>query len=167
MLVIFSDGPRKRIGRILLFSLSPGRGLTLCQTINTAAVLDQKWCHNSVNGQSILGVVNAESTLIIYKLNEESLILVEVTRFQFDHGDREVLLLSLDWSTGRCTEDEPDIICSDSAGNIHRFKFISETNELFLKSSFCAHSYEAWIAAFYYWDTNITFSGILFENKEL
>lgn len=156
----FLEQSCKRLGRILLFSLTPELGLSLNQTINTAAVLDQKWCLSPINGQTILGVVNAQGTLEIYKLTEETLQLDKVTSFKFDASEKEILLLSLDWSTGRCQSDEPDIVCSDSTGSVHLFKFIGDSNELLFKSSFCGHSYEAWIAAFYYWDSNITFSGM-------
>lgn len=156
----FADQPCKRLGRILLFSITPQLDLRLNQTINTAAVLDQKWCQSLINGQTILGVVNAQGTLEIYKMTEDTLQLDKVTSFKFDVSEKEILLLSLDWSTGRCNSNEPDIVCSDSTGSVHLFKFIGDSSELLLKSSFCGHSYEAWIAAFYYWDLNITFSGM-------
>ncbi|KAJ8927599.1 hypothetical protein NQ314_019919, partial [Rhamnusium bicolor] len=73
------DEPRKRVGRIFLFSITPERGLTLHQTVNTAAVLDQKWCHYKVAGISLLGVVNALKKIEVYKLNND--IQIELLSF--------------------------------------------------------------------------------------
>lgn len=150
-------GPCERLGRILLYSItSECCELKLHQKIETAAILDQKWCHNLIKQVSILGVVNAKGGLVIYKLNSDNIRLEEVTKYQFD--DSELLILSLDWSTGKYETEEPDIICSDSKGSIHIFGLTN--NKLVLKSSVCGHGFEAWIAQFYYWDPNIYFSGL-------
>lgn len=131
--------------------------LILLQKIQTAAILDQKWCHNKINGCSVLGVVNAERTLQIYVLKGGDLKLELLTSCELDDDESETLLLSLDWSTGKFSSDEPEIVCSDSKGAIHRFKFVN--NELKREESWHAHEFEAWICAFYYWDPNIIFSG--------
>lgn len=131
------------------------------QTINTSAILDQKWCHNKINNCSVLGVVNADGQLDIYKLNSsEDTLLYLVTSFQIPVEETETLLLSLDWSTGKYPSETPRIICSDSKGNIHMFRF--STDNLELERTWHAHDFEAWIAGFYYWDTNITFTGNIF-----
>lgn len=149
----------------MLFSVHPIQGLQLIQTIDTPAILDQKWCHNKVNGYSLLGVVNAINTVEIYKLiingdNDDDLKLEKLCQRKItDDVDvaAETLILSLDWSTGKYESEIPEIICSDSKGNIHRLKLQSEILELC--NSWHAHEYEAWIAAFYYWNTNIVFTG--------
>ncbi|KAK4874842.1 hypothetical protein RN001_014202 [Aquatica leii] len=144
---------QKRTGKILLFTISPQTNLKLCQTLNTSAVLDQKWCHHQINGESILGVVNADHCLEIYKLDDYTLKLV--TSYELDNSN-EVLILSLDWSTGKY-HNEFEIVCSDSKGRCHIFTFDGKV--LQLQATYHGHSYEAWIAAFYYWDTNIFFTG--------
>nr|XP_971820.1 PREDICTED: diphthine methyltransferase isoform X2 [Tribolium castaneum] len=145
----------KRVGCILLFSVTSDE-LILHQKIETAAVLDQKWCHNKINDWALLGVANAQKTLEIYALKGDDLKLEFVTSCQLD-DDRETLFLSLDWSTGKFASGEPEIVVSDSKGAIHRFKL--RNCELIKAESWHGHEFEAWICAFYYWDPNIVFSG--------
>ncbi|CAG9767082.1 unnamed protein product [Ceutorhynchus assimilis] len=144
----------KRLGRILLFTLTTD--LKLLQTLDTAAVLDQKWCPNQINGSSILGVVNAKRALEIYKLQNSFLVLVTKYTFLEDQST-ETLILSLDWSTGKTESQHPHVACSDSKGNIHLLQLIN--NELVMEKSWHGHDFQAWITGFYYWDPNIIFSG--------
>lgn len=146
--------PQKRLGRILLFSINPQSGLELHQTIDTAAVLDQKWCHNKIEDFSILGVVTAEKKIEMYKLESKKLELITYFELQ---ANEKVLLLSLDWSTGKYSSEEPTIVCSDSKGNYHIFQFTG--NKISLLHSCNTHNFEAWIAGFYYWDPNVFFTG--------
>ncbi|KAK5640751.1 hypothetical protein RI129_009298 [Pyrocoelia pectoralis] len=132
---------QQRIGLILLFSLTSSNELKLWQTIDTSAVLDQKWCPNC----PILAVVNASSTIEIYKLSAHLELITSLTL------SCEALILSVDWS------NEHEIICSDSRGSWHKLKF--DQNELRLQDSYKAHEFEAWIAAFYYWNTSIFYTG--------
>lgn len=140
-----------------MFSLSVHE-LKLHQTINSAAILDLKWCHVKINNEILLGAVNAAKTIEIYALNEETKNLNFIAKYTLETNDNDdLLLLSLDWSTGKYFSEAPNIVASDSRGNINLFKLIE--NNLILINSWNAHDYEAWIAAFYYWDTNIIFSG--------
>ncbi|KAL1497904.1 hypothetical protein ABEB36_008786 [Hypothenemus hampei] len=149
-----NDNTTNRLGRILLFALSENH-LTLCQSINTEAILDQKWCPNQINGTSLLGVVNAKRALQIYRLENSNLILM--TEFKFSDSVSETLILSLDWSTAKYESQQPHITCSDSNGNIHLLQL--QNDKLVLQQSWHGHSFQAWIAGFYYWDPNIVFSG--------
>ncbi|VEN39069.1 unnamed protein product, partial [Callosobruchus maculatus] len=143
---------KQRLGRILLFTTDPKSGLSLLQTINTPAVLDQKWCPIQPDGHPVLAVVNANKSIEIYRLKEE-LQLEQVTSFTFDDDPSETLILSLDWSkTG-----DPEIVCSDSKGRVHLLNL--NNNQLQIQHSHHAHEYEAWISAFCYHDLNIYFSG--------
>lgn len=143
-----------RLGRILLFTLNE-HNLELLQTIDTAAVLDQKWCPTKVNDLILLGVVNAQRTLEVYSLQDKKLHIL--TKFSFPEEETETLILSLDWSTGKFSSSEPNITCSDSKGNIHILQF--SNSELVLEKSWHGHEFQAWISAYYYWDPNIIFSG--------
>lgn len=141
-------------------SLSPKCTLTLHQTVNVSAVLDQKWCYNKINDSSLLGVVDSAGKLEIYKLesSKDVVALYLVTSFQIPTTEgTETLLLSLDWSTGKYQSQTPKIICSDSKGDIHLFRFFGDNLEL--ENTWHAHDFEAWIAGFYYWDINIMFTG--------
>lgn len=75
----------------------------------------------------------------------------------FIDDETETLILSLDWSTGKYESQQPYIVCSDSKGNVHILQLVSD--ELVLERSWHGHDFEAWIAGFYYWDTNVVFSG--------
>ncbi|XP_044759400.1 diphthine methyltransferase [Coccinella septempunctata] len=151
---------KKRIGRILLFSINEDTGLKLEQEYETAAVLDQKWCHHEINGSILLGVVNSNAKLKIFKLekDKDALRLKKIDSFKFSSSDDELLILSLDWSTNKLVSNEPEIICSDSKGSVHILKLVQ--NQLVLKTSVVKfHEFETWIAGFYYWDPHIYFSG--------
>ncbi|XP_052037747.1 diphthine methyltransferase isoform X2 [Apodemus sylvaticus] len=72
------------------------------------------------------------------------------------------LSLSLDWSTGksvRAREQPVKIISSDSKGRLHLLMVNEGTAELQLVASWPAHHFEAWIAAFNYWQTELVYSG--------
>lgn len=132
--------------------------LKLRQTIQTPAILDQKWCHNQINNDSTLAVVNADGQLEIYRLNNDiQLELCCAINIKEINSLNELLLLSLDWCTGKFGSNEPELVVSDSKGCVYLIKLSNNTLDLLTKWD--GHTYEAWIAAFYYWDTNIVFSG--------
>lgn len=150
-----NDETRRRFGKIRLYSLDDKNDIKLHQIIDNEAVLDQKWGHYKINNYCILAVVSAKNTLEIYKLIHEKMELCLITRIS--NEDDEVLMLSLDWSTGKYFFDIPSIVTSDSKGKISIFEL--NNNELRLKLCINAHSFEAWICAFYYWNTSVFFSG--------
>lgn len=74
----------------------------------------------------------------------------------------DILLLSLDWSTGISQSNKINIVCSDSNGTVHLLRLCESSCELL--NSWKSHinnfgTFEAWIAGFNYWDTNVFFSG--------
>ncbi|CAG9860278.1 unnamed protein product [Phyllotreta striolata] len=146
----------KRIGKLLVFLLDADNGLKLIQSMNTSAILDQKWCHNKVNDSSVLAVATADNKVDIYQLNEQPLELKLLTSCNINSNTPENLILSLDWSTGMSNSGKLEIVCSDSKGSLHILEFNDTLN---LKESWYGHEFEAWIAGFYYYDTNIVFSG--------
>ncbi|XP_010766274.1 diphthamide biosynthesis protein 7-like [Notothenia coriiceps] len=99
------DAAPSRTGRLYLFefrregSMSPP--LTELQRMDTAAILDLKWCHVPVSGEAVLGLAAANGELQLYTLSHSQeggrslhlLCSLEV--------GAERLALSLDWSTGR------------------------------------------------------------------
>lgn len=162
-----SEIKTKRFGKIRLYSTDKNYDLKLHQIIDNEAVLDQKWCHNTIREESYLGVVSAKNTLEIYRLDATQIQLNFVTSICNENDD--IFMLSLDWNTGKYASESPTIVTSDSKGCISLFEFKDEKLEL--KLTWNAHDYEAWISAFYYWDTSIVFSGdyflFFFSNKNI
>lgn len=148
-----------RLGRIYLFRVSD-RKLELLQRLDVPAVLDMKWMHVKLNQKILLGVVNSKGYLQIYELTDEnSISLVLLTEKSINEDESDALALSLDWSSGKCDNNQQDVKIgvSDSKGCIHTFKFQSKHLEQELDWN--AHGHEAWIAAFDYWNTNVIYTG--------
>mmetsp|Transcript_22863 Transcript_22863/g.37628 ORF Transcript_22863/g.37628 Transcript_22863/m.37628 type:complete len:215 (-) Transcript_22863:54-698(-) len=66
------------------------------------------------------------------------------------------MCLSGDWD-GRVSHKVEGLITSNSDGSICSFKFTNGSLEHFLQWQ--AHDFEAWIAAYDYWHTNVVFTG--------
>ncbi|KOC69406.1 WD repeat-containing protein 85 [Habropoda laboriosa] len=151
----------KRLGRIYVFEVVENGCLILLQKLDVPAILDIKWAHVICQNKILLGVVNSLGYLQIYQLKnndgKKSLELLIQKRVA-DEG--EILALSLDWCTGRLTSNNElgsKIVVSDSKGSVSLFEL--NNNELNEINSWNAHGFEAWIAAFNYWDTNVVYSG--------
>ncbi|CAL4139160.1 unnamed protein product, partial [Meganyctiphanes norvegica] len=148
--------PKQRLGRLYLHRIVSD-GTEKVQEINMPAILDMKWSRHKIFGRIVLAIVNASGELLLYYLNEES----EKIQFEFWckftlEGD-EVLALSLDWSNTINNSQTPFITVSDSKGNI---TILTVGNGAIVHNkSFLAHTFEAWITAFNYWDTNLLYSG--------
>lgn len=74
----------------------------------------------------------------------------------------ERLALSLDWSTGKRgrPSDQPlKIISSDSKGQLHLLVLDEAGPRLQQVATWQAHHFEAWVAAFNYWQTEVVYSG--------
>lgn len=143
----------------MLFSILKDE-LKLYQEIESDGILDQKWCFNMINGCSTLAVATSNKKVVLYKLNAELVQLERIAQLDIDESDgSDLLVLSLDWSTCKYFSAEPEIVCSDSKGNLHRLKL--SNNKLNLLDTWNAHSFEAWISAFNYWDPNVVFTGAI------
>ncbi|XP_070690259.1 diphthine methyltransferase isoform X2 [Pempheris klunzingeri] len=156
------DATPSRTGRLYLFEfrreglMSPP--LVELQRMDTAAILDLKWCHVPVSGQAVLGVAAATGELQLYTLLSGS---QEGGRSLHSLSSLEVgaerLALSLDWSTGRLDSSDVRVVCSDSAGCVSVLSLAQ--GALTALSQWKAHDFEAWISAFSYWDTQLVYSG--------
>ncbi|KAM4577655.1 diphthine methyltransferase isoform 1-T1 [Odontesthes bonariensis] len=156
------DATPSRTGRLYLFEFrqeaSMGPPLTELQHMDTAAILDMKWCHVPVSEKPVLGMAAATGELQLYTLSEgqqeggrslQTLCSSEV--------GAERLALSLDWSSGRMDSSDLRVVCSDSAGCVSVLSLAE--GALMALSHWKAHDFEAWIAAFSYWDTQLIYSG--------
>lgn len=151
----------KRLGRIYMFRVIDNGRLVLLQKLDVPAVLDMKWAHVTYQDKVLLGIVNSLGYLQIYQLQSnaqrETLLLLTEKRIM---DSDEVLALSLDWCTGRWVHNNDSnakIVVSDSKGFISLLEI--DKNELNKIQSWPAHEFEAWIAAFDYWDTNVIYTG--------
>ncbi|XP_028271012.1 diphthine methyltransferase [Parambassis ranga] len=155
------DATPSRTGRLYLFEfrrdgpMSPP--LAELQRLDTAAILDLKWCHVLVAEKAVLGMAAATGELQLYTLTESQeggCSLQSLSSFEVG-PDR--LALSLDWSTGRLESSDVRVVCSDSAGCISVLSLAE--GALTALSQWRAHDFEAWISAFSYWDTQLVYSG--------
>ncbi|XP_026308245.1 diphthine methyltransferase-like [Piliocolobus tephrosceles] len=92
-------------------------------------------------------------------LQEKSHVLEPLSSLALEE---QCLALSLDWSTGNTGRagDQPlKIISSDSTGQLHLLMVNEMGPRLQKVASWQAHQFEAWIAAFDYWHTEIVYSG--------
>uniref|UniRef100_A0A182N748 MYND-type domain-containing protein n=1 Tax=Anopheles dirus TaxID=7168 RepID=A0A182N748_9DIPT len=146
-----------RMGRILLHHFdaeTEGDPLSLLQTVERSAVLDQKW--NPIVKNS-LAVAGADGAVCIYGLEQTAdhkprLEEQKTSTLLGDETDeRNLLALALDWSS-----DGKRLVVSDSHGCVELF-----TVECGLQSvhSWKAHGFEAWTCAFSRHDENVIFSG--------
>ncbi|XP_035878411.1 diphthine methyltransferase [Phyllostomus discolor] len=121
-----------------------------------------KWCHVPVAGQALLGVVDAGGHTELFRLvgSEGSAHTLQLAAsFALDE---QCLALSLDWSTGktgRASGQPLKIISSDSKGQLHLLKVDEAGPGPRAVATWQAHGFEAWVAAFNYWQTDIVYSG--------
>ncbi|XP_036983696.2 diphthine methyltransferase [Artibeus jamaicensis] len=121
-----------------------------------------KWCHVPVAGQAFLGVVDAGGYIELFQLvgsEGGAQALQLAASFALDE---QCLALSLDWSTGktgRAGGQPLKIISSDSKGQLHLLKVDEAGPGPQAVATWQAHSFEAWVAAFNYWQTEIVYSG--------
>ncbi|XP_029468920.1 diphthine methyltransferase [Rhinatrema bivittatum] len=154
-----SENPHTRLGRLYLYSCHPDQLFTPLmevQRTETAAILDMKWCHVPVAEHPLLGIANAKGVVELCCLtNSEKMELISCV----DLG-QECLALSLDWSTGLGDSTQPmKIVSSDSKGRLSLLEVQESAVALDIIVQWKAHDFEAWIAAFNYWNTEILYSG--------
>ncbi|XP_077980321.1 diphthine methyltransferase-like [Glandiceps talaboti] len=157
------DQPKQRKGRLLMYNLEvvedtdDGTGSVKLNEVlreDCPAILDLKWAHHTVNDKPCLGIVNASGKLVLYQIQDDKAILEEECSLQIG-GER--LALSLDWSTGVTASSTPSIIVSDSAGELTLCQY--QQSNIVKTLQWSAHDFEAWIAAFNYWQPDIVYSG--------
>ncbi|XP_066222661.1 diphthine methyltransferase [Saccopteryx leptura] len=157
--------PQTRLGRLYLYSCKEdqsGCSLAEIQRRDTCAILDMKWCRVPVAGHPLLAVTEAAGSIKLFQLvgcEESAYTLQPCASFALE---TRCLALSLDWSigqTGRASDQPLKIVISDSQGQLHLLELDEAGPGLQGVASWQAHEFEAWIAAFNYWRTEIVYSG--------
>ncbi|XP_040898810.1 diphthine methyltransferase isoform X2 [Toxotes jaculatrix] len=155
------DVTPSRTGRLYLFNFERGGSmsppLTELQRLDTAAILDMKWCHVLVSEKAVLGTAAATGELQLYTLSDSQEGSCSLQPLSSLEVGAERLALSLDWSTGRMDSSDVRVVCSDSAGCVSVLSLAESS--LTTLSQWKAHDFEAWISAFSYWDTQLVYSG--------
>ncbi|XP_038150053.1 diphthine methyltransferase [Cyprinodon tularosa] len=155
------DAPHRRTGRLYLYEFrredAMNPPLTELQRLDTAAILDLKWCHVPVSDRPVLGMVTATGELQLYTLLDDQEGGRSLKAMCSSAVGAERLALSLDWSTGRMESSDIRVVCSDSAGCVGVFSLAE--GALVALSQWKAHDFEAWITAFSYWNTQLVYSG--------
>lgn len=152
-----STKKQTRLGKIYLFTINEATTeLSPIQTIETSGILDQKWCYHRIQDRPILAVVTSVGTIQLYQLCDEDGTLR--LKLWMDHViGQDVLALSLDWSTNKIGSEEPRLVVSDSSGCVTVLKVAECLEEI---GKWQTHGFEAWIAAFNYWNTDLFYSGL-------
>ncbi|XP_050670919.1 diphthine methyltransferase-like isoform X1 [Leptidea sinapis] len=151
------EGKQNRLGRIYLFVVKADTTeLSPLHSIDTAGILDQKWCYHKLNNHPVLGVVTADGFIEVHRLVDNDGVLTLELWLKESVGE-DVLALSLDWSTNKTFSDHPYLVVSDSGGNVMVLQV--EDDCLRIIGKWKAHNFEAWISAFNYWNDNLFYSG--------
>ncbi|XP_003757627.2 diphthine methyltransferase isoform X1 [Sarcophilus harrisii] len=157
--------PYVRLGRLYLYSFNKDASenpLTEVERKDCAAILDMKWCPVPIAGQAFLGLADAKGCIELLNLMELKNNNYTLHPIFKKALGQHCIALSLDWSAGqamRATGHPLRIISSDSKGHLHFLAVDHSTPSIHSLSDWKAHDFEAWIAAFNYWQTNTVYSG--------
>lgn len=134
-----------REGRIEIFNLDSSNQLEKLQSVETDAVLDQKWMKNKLFTATSAGSIEC------YDLNcEGTKNLVKISEIKLQKEVSDCLALSLD-----VKKDHRLIAASDSKGKIS----VLDIEENLVRQQFDAHQFEAWTVAFDNFNDEIIYSG--------
>ncbi|XP_033631197.1 diphthine methyltransferase-like [Asterias rubens] len=158
------DKPHCRVGQLRLYRVDCKKdqnNLVELQRIEMAAILDMKWCHYPVSEKPYLGIVNASGELQLLA-NSSPETCQSTLQAMVSHRiceEEDCLALSLDWNTGKYQCQYPSIIISDSKGSLTLCQLHEGPDAVKSLLRWPAHGFEAWIAAFDYWQPNVVYSG--------
>ncbi|KAK0506232.1 WD40-repeat-containing domain protein [Armillaria luteobubalina] len=149
--------PQHRRGQCRVFRMDTGTNFEQIQCFDLPAVLDMKWCHMSPSSPATLGIADSEGNITLHQWQETGLRQIQGIQIA---KSSEILCLSLDWSNRRTPATQlGSLVVSLSDGSLSILRPDNGTGSLSVQSSWHAHDYEPWIAAWNYWDTNMVFSG--------
>lgn len=138
-----------RRGKVEIFNYCDEK-LEKLQSVDTDAILDQKWIKNH------LLTATSEGFIENFKLDIESKKIEKVSRVKLQKDEPDCLALSLDVHNGV-------IAASDSKGKISLLNL--EQNSL--TTQWKAHDFEAWTVALDRFNDNVIYSGNCYETVSL
>ncbi|XP_072044446.1 diphthine methyltransferase-like [Amphiura filiformis] len=171
-----SQPHRRRLGKLILYTLhsdissesasdaTGNKPLQENQALEMPAILDMKWCCQSISDRPCLAVANAEGQVILYSTlpndgKREGYRLEQLSSHSIvPSPDEQCLALSLDWANAKWNGPS-QIVVSDSKGKLNLLDVTSDTVAMTSLLQWDAHGFEAWIAAFDYWQPSIVYSG--------
>ncbi|KAJ6651982.1 hypothetical protein lerEdw1_015860 [Lerista edwardsae] len=156
-----SDEPHVRLGRLYLYHFEEQIfvPLTEVQRLETAAVLDIKWCPVPIAEHPVLGVANARGEVELFRLTGSEKTCALGLLCAASLGP-ECLVLSLDWSARREQCLHPlRLVSSDSKGRLSVLEVAESASSVAVLQQWKAHDFEAWIAAFDCWNPYVVYSG--------
>ncbi|ORY45184.1 WD40 repeat-like protein [Rhizoclosmatium globosum] len=147
------EGGTAREGRVLLFDSIKGTEL---QRFDCGAVLDLEWSHQKLNEKATLAVADALGNVTLHTLDNDTKKLNQLTNY--NNALDKILCLSIDWSNRLTSNTTPNIIVSQSNGDLTLLELTNSS--LVEKETWNAHGFEAWIAAFDAWQPeSVVYSG--------
>ncbi|KAJ1651318.1 Diphthine methyltransferase [Dispira simplex] len=157
--------PRQhRIGQLIALDVygnsSGGFGFQEVERRNTTGVFDIKWSHQAVRQGSLLAQAGADGTVTLYHAQNEPTgdgpWLSQIAYHQTEEND--VFYLSVDWADRLAPQSEPALVSSRNDGHVELFR-VTNSEGLVSQDVWQAHNFEAWIAAFNYWNLTLLYSG--------
>ncbi|TFY69242.1 hypothetical protein EVJ58_g515 [Rhodofomes roseus] len=131
--------------------------VSLADAAWSAPALTSHRCHTSPSVDPTLAIADSEGGITLHTLRGDKPSLVQTSSIAC--ASRDVLCLSLDWSSRRSASSSlGSLIVSLSDGSL-ALLHPENTTGLIVAESWHAHDHEPWIAAWNYWDTNVVYSG--------
>ncbi|CEL57596.1 WD repeat-containing protein 85 OS=Homo sapiens GN=WDR85 PE=2 SV=2 [Rhizoctonia solani AG-1 IB] len=151
-----SKKPQERNGRCLVYELEEdSMDLKETQRIDTAAILDIKWSYKQDTPNPMLALAESVGRIQFHELRGQEKILSKVQSIQV--AEPSVLCLSIDWNNRLVPQDTGALIVSRSDGSISILR--PHESQFEVDTTWHAHDYEPWVAAWNYWSPTTAYSG--------
>ncbi|KAI0078877.1 WD-40 repeat-containing protein [Panus rudis PR-1116 ss-1] len=152
-----TSGSQRRRGKCLVLQVDrDADSFKTVHEVSLPAVPDVKWCHRTAEATPAIAVADSEGNVTIFEYHVQEKKVQEMQAIRL--APPSVLSLSLDWSNRRTpTSGYGSLIVSLSNGALSLLR--PDSTGLVVESTWHAHDFEPWIAAWNYWDNNVIYSG--------
>lgn len=158
---------QQRKGRLYAYRYDRcGSTLTLCDTVETAAILDLKWSPTppAMGATPIVAAATALGEVQLYRLSVGGKLELTAGRTLAEKDadtverDGSPLTLAIDWDSANNDGNVGQLVASDSHGRLTVLQ-CSASGGFDAVASWAAHSFEAWTCAFDRQQPNVVYSG--------